>query len=47
MEADYEAVFHTTLGTVRDTGGANSPKNYNPLGIFVYDYDIDLLRKLM
>ena len=47
MEADYEAVFHTTLGTVRDTGGANSPKDYNPLGIFVYDYDIDLLRKLM
>lgn len=47
MEADYEAVFHTTLGTVSDTGGEKSPKSYNPLGIFVYDYDIDLLRKLM
>lgn len=47
MEADYEAVFHTTLGTVSDIGGEKSPKSYNPLGIFVYDYDIDLLRKLM
>lgn len=47
MEADYEAVFHTTLGAVADTKNALNPKNYNPLGIFVYDYDIDLLRKLM
>lgn len=47
MEADYEAVFHTMLGSVADTGGERNPKSYNPLGIFVYDYDIDLLRKLM
>lgn len=47
MEADYEAVFHTTLGNVSDTGTEHNPKYYNPLGIFVYDYDIDLLRKLM
>lgn len=47
MEADYEAVFHTTLGNVPDTKDMNNPKDYNPLGILVYDYDIDLLRKLM
>ncbi len=42
MEADYEAVFHTKL--VTSTG---SRREYNPLGIVVYEYDIDLLRKLM
>lgn len=42
MEADYEAVVHTTLITP-----AESVKEYNPLGIVIYDYDIDLLKKLM
>lgn len=42
MEADYEAVVHTKL---IDT--TENMKEYNPLGIAVYEYDIDLLRKLM
>lgn len=47
MEADYESVFHTVLLENEDTGSTLSPKKYNPLGIYIYEYDIDLLRKLM
>lgn len=47
MEADYESVFHTVLLDNEDTGSTLSPKKYNPLGIYIYEYDIDLLRKLM
>lgn len=46
MEADYEAVLHTRLLDVKDTGGELNAKVYNPLGIYIYDYDIDLLKKL-
>lgn len=46
-ENDYEAVLHTKIRPTKDLGGDLNPKVYNPLGIYIYDYDIDLLRKLM
>lgn len=48
MEADYESVFHTVILENSDIKGSTlNPKKYNPLGIYIYEYDIDLLRKLM
>lgn len=48
MEADYESVFHIYLQESPDIRGIYmNPKEYNPLGIYIYDYDIDLLKKLM
>ena len=46
-ENDYEAVLHTKIKPTKDLGGELNPKVYNPLGIYIYDYDIDLLRKLI
>lgn len=48
MEADYESVFHIMLTESPDLKGSYiNPKEYNPLGIYIYEYDIDLLKKLM
>lgn len=49
MEADYESVFHIRLLESPDYGSEHemNPKEYNPLGIYIYDYDIDLLQRLM
>ncbi len=49
MEADYESVFHIRLEESPDFGTEHemNPKEFNPLGIYIYDYDIDLLQRLM
>lgn len=46
MEEEYEAVFHVIV-IPHTLKSGEEQKTYNPMGIYIYDYDIDLLRKLM